>query len=123
MDWVSVSVRYWYGRDNTIVSVTAGEWSRLPTNGVVDVSLHYGRHSMTLNGHDNYAIEGDEVYVWTDPDQEHADPNRTGQRYKFVNGVPVESESINYIPQLKPENIKRGVMLPDELARQIGMID
>jgi hypothetical protein len=132
MNWV---VRYYDG-ELPLISISSDdmEWYELPQTGVVDVFIEHGGYSHLLSGVDNYWLSGN-FYGWY---------NNTGslgeweEEQRRVNGheqVVYEGsmmmvfewedpEQHLVIGEYIPENVHviSGVMLPDELARELGMI-
>lgn len=69
-------------------------------------------------GYDYYSLSGDYLYFWTDPSQPWASPNRVGSRHNVLDGSSID---LTDVPTLS-SRIRYGVMVPDNHARELGLI-
>ena len=97
-------------------------WRDLPTEGVLWVDVEQGGYHHRLSGHDNYWIHGDSFGVWNDQ-----------QNWAWYGGGPeaqyhawqwVRGGSRSVVPPIVPDSahVIRGVLVPDEFAREIGLL-
>ena len=125
--WVA---EYW--EDGSLVEYDCGDyrWSDLPEHGVIRVRIHmkgqvgYGNPSKQyvhgLQGHDRYYLRKntDDSSVmfgaWSD------DPQLGGSMYKWA---PTEWYGPVDMPDsMDDSDIKLGVLVPDDIARGLGLL-
>ena len=118
MTW---SVAYWEGRVVFRAS-TDYLWSDLPTEGVLWVDVRRGGYHHRLVGMDNYWLHGDSFGVFNDPSNwawYGGGPEAQYVAWRWVGGG---SERIDpSVPEAA--HVLRGVLVPDEIAWELGLLD
>lgn len=112
--------------ENTRIRKRIG-WENLPNENVVFVYLFYfdGKsRCVRLVGYDNYFCELREDGIlelggWVDVNQPWSTPERLGQLIRIYGNGNCESEPLLQIPDFKIT--KRGVMVPEPYAIQLGL--
>jgi hypothetical protein len=118
---MTTSVVYWDGSD--AVRVARDDWRDYPVEGVLWVDVHIGPYTTRLLGNDNYWIDPDacEFGVFNDPENAHIYQGRQAAVYRYYEEHRVELLSSRRRP--KPGvHVVRGVWIPDEDARRVGVI-
>lgn len=97
----------------------------VPNNDVIFFNILYGSRLIKLNGLDyyfGYAVEGGFVAGgWTDPTQPWASKSWVGRKYTFDNNNNrVSAKDLITVPVV--ESFHSGIMVPDNIARQLDLI-
>jgi hypothetical protein len=120
IDW---SVDYWQAGAPVSTRCRAhGSWAELPTEGVVRVHLRHGEYSHTLQGMDNYWLAEEHHTYGMFNDPENAAWYEGRQAVAWAWPTPETCVSIANTDPPQGAHILRGVMLPDDLAREIGLL-
>jgi hypothetical protein len=122
IDW---SVDYWDAVGSKVATRTRdahGPWEALPTQGVVRVHLRHGEYRHTMQGMDNYWLcETCRTYgMFNDP--ENAAWYEGQQALAWAWPTPDAHAPIANPRPPKRAHILRGVMLPDPIARELGLL-
>jgi len=111
---VDVRVEHWWGRlPLDVVDGLDG-----PREGVTRVYVSRGRDTMVLAGRDVYWVAGDRFGCFNDPENHHRwGRGVSGWRWPqggnpHRDGRPPPSDAVMW----------RGVMLPDDEAREVGLL-
>jgi hypothetical protein len=84
--------------------------------------LYRGERIGRSCGSDNYAVEGSQLYLWSEPNQPWIDPLRgIGSVHDILDDTVRPGRTIYEPPRLSCL-VRRGIMLPDKDARAIGLI-
>lgn len=115
MEW---KVRYYNGSLplDVITSDECG-WDDLPKSGVVDVTVTDGKYSHTLQGMDYYWIDGNTYGMFNDDSNFDIYEGEQAVAYEFSDNGHVK---LKYA--YTPNHILEGVMLPDNVAQEIGLL-
>ena len=121
LDW---SVDYYYQPGATIATLSRahGPWATLPPVGVVRVHIRHGEYRHTLQGMDNYWIDevGSLFGMFNDP--ENADWYEGLQAVAWAWPRPDLCVQVANPRPPRHARVLAGVMLPDTLAHEIGLI-
>lgn len=125
---------YFDGLPLTIYSSEDMEWSDLPKVGVVYVDIVNGNFSQRMQGMDNYWIDGFKYGMFINTGelgqielQRRIAENRKVPEYTGMESVTYmwENEHIflgDVKQDVNPSLIKEGILIPDEIAEQLGLI-
>ena len=114
MTWAVV---YWRGRTRTITNRDM-RWGDLPTENVVWVDVMRDGYRHRLQGFDNYWVHDDAFGVFNDPENAAWYPGAQALAWRWTGAG---SEVI--APVVPPfAHVLRGVLLPDEVARELGLL-
>ena len=107
-----------------LVAVTRADWAwdRLPVEGVVRVVMQHGPYTHRLFGMDNYwLIEALAIYgLYNDPDNHDWYAGEQALAYAW----PTPELHVRLADADPPCGVHtlRGIMLPDDLAREYGIL-
>ena len=109
-------VLYWNGREAE--SVVADRWRDYPVEGVLWADLWQNGYHTRLVGLDNYWLHGDAFGVFNDPENYDWYPGKQAMAFRWTGAGSEEIE-----PVVPPgAHVLRGVMVPDEVARELGIL-
>ena len=110
-----VRVEHWWGRlPLDVVDGVDG-----PSGGVTRVYVSRGRATMVLAGWDTYWVAGDRFGYGADSENHHRYEGRTASGWRWPEG---ENPHRDDRPPPSDATVWRGVMLPDDQAREVGLL-
>lgn len=123
MNW---AVDYWLG-SLPLQRITSDEynWKDIPCDGIIFVHIYYddGKpRSMRMVGADYYFIDEDTFGCWTDPNQLYAIADRVGSIMSISEDGSITNKVLKNVPDINSTIIKNGVLVPDDVARQLKLI-
>ena len=114
MTWAVV---YWRGVPRTITNRDM-RWGDLPTDGVLWVDVTRDGYRHRLSGHDNYWVHGDAFGVFNDPENAAWYGGAQATAWRWTGSG---SESIDPVVP-RHARVLRGVLVPDDVARELGLL-
>jgi len=123
MDW---EIHRWTGSlPLEIVTSDQMSWAAAPRDGVVWVLVHYPigekQYTTRLVGADNYYMDVDfDFGCWSNAESDYAFSD--AGRYGTACMTDGRNTALTEVPELEESEVKIGVMVPDDVARQLGLL-
>lgn len=115
MSKLQVQVEYWFG--SLPLQLYYGVDG--PSDGVIRVYLHRAPYTMILSGFDNYWFYGNRFGYYNDPQNYHRYIGRQEATWCW----PEDNKPFRDEAPIPPGAILwRGVMMPDDEAREVGVL-
>ena len=93
-------------------------WRDAPTTGVLWVDVMRDGYRHRLSGHDNYWVHDDAFGVFNDPENREWYGGAQATAWRWTGSG---SESIDPVVP-RHARVLRGVLVPDDVARELGLL-
>lgn len=121
MNRLTWTALYWLAGEAVTFDSDHTRWGALPQDGLLRVRVRRDEYTHTLAGFDNYWLHGISFGVFNDPENlAWYGGNPDAQAFAF--SWPEEREIV--IPAHAPPgaHVVRGVLVPDEVAWELGLM-
>ena len=112
---MEIQAEYWFGQlPLEVVDGLDG-----PTNGITRIYVRRGAETMVLSGFDNYWVAGDRFGIFNDEENFDWYEGEQSAGYRWPEG---ENAHRDDSPIPAGAKLWRGVMLPDDEAKEVGLL-
>jgi len=115
---VKISVAYWI--DKQVVIVEGRNWRLYPVDNVLWVDIERDGLRQRLQGMDNYWVDGHRFGMFNDFENEWL--YEGVQHIAYIWPLGAAMKRVPGLVRSLDAHILRGVMVPDETARQLGLL-